>query len=482
MNSNKIDWLKPIVVYGAGGGGKKTVRILLDLKYTVTAFIDSNSDKWDNEIYGIKVYSPEWLKNHACNIIIASIKEPEIEEHLRMEGLADNIVLKEAYIMRFLLEHIDEIKETVGQPIVQNKPQLILSSETGFGCWGVEQYTRTVAEIFTEKDIPVTIFTKKGGCFEEERREKNIVEYEFDSADYFDLIKKEITDIIKRAPCVVQDNWQSYTLIAAIIAKRLFPEQVSVFSMVHNEFQRYRRIAELLEKDIDYISGVSWDIIEKITETGKINPQKLLYKESPIHILPEERFYELDDQKPLRLAYGGRITKEQKRTHLLIPLMERLIEKNINIRLEVVGNGSYCHDLLQESRSRNWGERYRFLGYLKYSEMSDFWKDHDIYLNLSDYEGTSLAMLEAMAAGCVPIVTKVSGTSEYIDNGVNGFLCNLDCVYEMADIIESLEKNRKVLPKLGENAQKRILDKCNREAFYEYWIKNISMFDKGLDH
>ena len=38
-----------------------------------------------------------------------------------------------------------------------------------------------------------------------------------------------------------------------------------------------------------------------------------------------------------------------------------------------------------------------------------FWKDKDVCLSFSDYEGRSISIMEAMANGAVPVVTATSG-------------------------------------------------------------------------
>lgn len=485
MDINRyFDVTKPIAVYGAGSGGKKTAKILMDLQFEIAAFIDGDRNKWGERIFNVEVYSYEWLLNNDCNIVIASVKEAEIEQTLRMMNLDKRIVLKEAYIMNYLMKHMAELKNIFeGQAKFVGEPQFIISSETGLGRWGVEQYTRTVSEIYKERHIPVTIFTKKNGCRKEELQIRNIIEFEFDSANFYKIIKQEILEIINRLPCVVQENWQSYTLFAAIFAKKLFPGQVILLSMIHNEFQRFQRIVEFLSEEIDYIGAVSNDIVNKIKMNGIIDKDKILYKESPIEaVAVQKRFYEIDKRKPLRIAYGGRITKEQKRTHLIVPLMEKLIEKKVNFQLNMVGDGDYRKELQTEAANRKWGEKYQYLGLLENIKMGEFWNGHDIYINLSDYEGASLAMLEAMAVGCVPIVTKVSGTSEYIEHGVNGFLCNLDCVDEVVENIAKIEADRIVLLQMGNKARKTIADKCSKEAFYNYWVENTKILGKKNVH
>jgi len=54
-------------------------------------------------------------------------------------------------------------------------------------------------------------------------------------------------------------------------------------------------------------------------------------------------------------------------------------------------------------------------------QVQKLWQTADVCVLVSEYEGTSVSMLEAMAAGCVPVVTKVSGTADVIQPGINGF-------------------------------------------------------------
>lgn len=475
-----IDTMRSIVIYGAGSGGRKAAKILMDLHYHIIGFVDSNPEKWGGMIYGIEIFSPEWLTDKNCSIVIASVKEEEIRISLENKNLAHFIVEKETYILKFLDEHLDEFRKLLGeQDDSEYRLQFIISSETGLGRWGVEQYTRTVAQIYQEHHIPVTIFTKICNDAKKEKEKRSIVEFDFDAKSYQENLIDTIKEIAKRRPCFIQENWQSFTLFASILAKKLFPGQITILSMIHNEFQRFQRIAELAGDEIDYVSAVSKDIVERLKQSGKIELDKILYKESPIEILPQtERYYEAERENPLRIAYGGRITKEQKRTHLLIPFMEKLIEKKVNFRLDMVGNGDYKEEFLNEVTNRKLDEHFCYLGLLENDKMLAFWQEHDIYINVSAYEGASLAMLEAMSTGCIPVVTEVSGTAEYIENGQNGFVCGVNCVDKMAEKIQRLDDKRELLEKIGENARKKIADKCSREDFFRYWMENIAVLKK----
>ena len=56
------------------------------------------------------------------------------------------------------------------------------------------------------------------------------------------------------------------------------------------------------------------------------------------------------------------------------------------------------------------------------NDVYNLMKTFDIFMLTSDYEGFSLAILEAMACKKKIIVTDVGGNSEQIINGKTGFL------------------------------------------------------------
>jgi glycosyltransferase involved in cell wall biosynthesis len=88
--------------------------------------------------------------------------------------------------------------------------------------------------------------------------------------------------------------------------------------------------------------------------------------------------------------------------------------------------------------------------------MTEVYKRYDVLLLASETEGLSIAMLEAMAHGLVPVVTKVSGAEDLIINAKNGFLCEVGAVKVMAQRILTLSSDRSLLHTMSENAYETI--------------------------
>ncbi len=79
-----------------------------------------------------------------------------------------------------------------------------------------------------------------------------------------------------------------------------------------------------------------------------------------------------------------------------------------------------------------------------------------VYVNSSDYEGISNAMLEAMAIGMPVVCTDcpIGGARAAIDDGINGLLVPLGDAAALADAINRLIDDKTLAQTLGKNASK----------------------------
>jgi glycosyltransferase involved in cell wall biosynthesis len=77
----------------------------------------------------------------------------------------------------------------------------------------------------------------------------------------------------------------------------------------------------------------------------------------------------------------------------------------------------------------------------------------------SHFEGNPKVLLEAMAAGCVVFASNIKNHSEIIDEGVNGFLFELeDGAFrnKILEIIESTKVSSAFLDKVSKSATQKI--------------------------
>jgi glycosyltransferase involved in cell wall biosynthesis len=81
-----------------------------------------------------------------------------------------------------------------------------------------------------------------------------------------------------------------------------------------------------------------------------------------------------------------------------------------------------------------------------------YFKTADLFAISSDYEGTSMAMIEAMAVGCPIVITEVSGTGDILKHKESGLVVPVGDTQAFKEAILYLIENRAQAKTLGENA------------------------------
>ncbi|UCE02077.1 MAG: glycosyltransferase [Candidatus Latescibacterota bacterium] len=123
--------------------------------------------------------------------------------------------------------------------------------------------------------------------------------------------------------------------------------------------------------------------------------------ESPIVILSTRRLEPVYDVETLLHAVG-RVRREKR---------NRLV-------LRLAGSGS-CEQAL---RRVDVEPRAQFLGWLDTPALMQELAAAHVYVSTSLSDSTSVSLLEAMAAGCLPVVSDIDGNREWVRDGENGLL------------------------------------------------------------
>lgn len=96
----------------------------------------------------------------------------------------------------------------------------------------------------------------------------------------------------------------------------------------------------------------------------------------------------------------------------------------------------------------------------------------ELFVLTSNYEGMPNALLEAMCLGLPVISTKVSGATDFIINGVNGILIDLNDAAQLSRAMEKVLLDKKVQYQFGIHAMEIIKD-VSVDEIIPKWIKII---------
>jgi glycosyltransferase involved in cell wall biosynthesis len=104
-------------------------------------------------------------------------------------------------------------------------------------------------------------------------------------------------------------------------------------------------------------------------------------------------------------------------------------------------------------------------------EYADFLASVDIYVSASSYDQFSIAAVEAMGSGLVPVVTKETGMSRYIDDGVNGFVIAHGEVERLAQTLDRLVGDEDLRKTLSSNARSTVTALRWKNIAQEYLVE-----------
>lgn len=137
------------------------------------------------------------------------------------------------------------------------------------------------------------------------------------------------------------------------------------------------------------------------------------------------------------------------------------------IDLLISGVGEEKTLLEQKIKAYNLQSRIKFIGFK--SNLQDYYSQAKIFVMASRVEGYPNALVEALSLGCSVVATDCEfGPSEIVENGVNGFLVQVDDSKELASAIETLIKDDSLRIKFSQNA-KRINKTNSLESIADQW-------------
>ena len=245
----------------------------------------------------------------------------------------------------------------------------------------------------------------------------------------------------------------------------------AVVQILHGDTPLHYRLAEEFAPHVDAFVAVSARIRDELV-------QRLPERADDVHHLPcgvpiPSRRREARDG-PLRLVYTGRLDREKGVQSL--PEIDRLVRaEGVDACWTIVGSGPEDAAL----RGAFAGDpRVRFTGALSSEAVAALLPDHDVFVLPSHAEGLPLSLLEAMAAGLVPVASDLpSGMREVIEPGANGFLAPVGESARFAAAIAALDADRDGLERASRAAANGIrarYDVIDRAAAFFALVRDLS--------
>jgi glycosyltransferase involved in cell wall biosynthesis len=186
--------------------------------------------------------------------------------------------------------------------------------------------------------------------------------------------------------------------------------------------------------------------------------------------------YEIEETEVLLLV-AGRVEAD-KGMHLAVKALPEIVKKRENVKLMIVGKGSYYPNLTKIVSRLSLSHKVILCGYVNNDEMPVYINACDIFLNPTiRFEGFPLIIPEVMACGKPIIASRIGGIPSAIEDGRDGILVEPGNVKSLVDKVIELIDDKSLADKLSGNARRRAEMDFSQERIVEQYL---DVFDTCL--
>lgn len=243
-----------------------------------------------------------------------------------------------------------------------------------------------------------------------------------------------------------------------------FPMDMALrFVQANQLIRQHRKVSQMICVDYNY---VNW--LRAVTTCRSLS-YKVIPNFSDIpHLAGKE------PRDSVRLIYARRF-EEIRGVRLIQDFLPKLLRRYQQLSVTIAGDGSYLEELHKTFDSF---ENVSFVRYAPKDSLA-IHQGHDIAIVPTiGSEGTSLSLLEAMAAGCAVVCSDVGGMSNIILDGYNGRIVPPDsAAFERA--IQALIENPDERRTLAERGRETTAEAFSLERWQRQWREVLNGFDAG---
>lgn len=206
----------------------------------------------------------------------------------------------------------------------------------------------------------------------------------------------------------------------------------------------------------------------------KNKKKAIIYNGISEKFFTKKRIKRNEQDNRTNIIFVGRLSYV-KGIDILIKAFKEVSQKNNNIFLTIVGDGEEKQRLASLTKELNVSDKVNFVG--RQLNVIEWLDNADIFVYPSIWkEGFGISVVEAMARGCIPIVSNKGGLPEVIQDFQNGFL------FEKGSVNDLIQKINIVINLDVQEKSKLILNAMNRSKVFsiENTIKSLNKELKDL--
>jgi len=179
----------------------------------------------------------------------------------------------------------------------------------------------------------------------------------------------------------------------------------------------------------------------------------------------------ISEKRDIDIIFVGRLA-EYKRPDIFLENIMRVVHQLPSVKVKMVGDGplraaleNQAEDLIKTGNVEFYGQR---------RDVPQLLGRSKIIVLTSRWEGVSIAMLEAMALGVIPIVVDVGDLKDFVIVDKTGFLVPGDSLDSIHEKILNVLNDESLWGKLSENSRQLVYERCDRDILSRRWKSIIN--------
>lgn len=237
---------------------------------------------------------------------------------------------------------------------------------------------------------------------------------------------------------------------------------------------------KLMKFAMNFILPYADYMVFQTEEVRKYYPKKVYAKSCVIpNALSDDIILPNRKQIEKKIVAVGRLT-EQKNFSMLINAFYKFSLIHKEYKLIIYGEGPLRKQLEEKVKRLSLSDKVMMPGYI--SNVDEKMSNAAMYVNCSDYEGISNAMLEALALGIPTICTDcpIGGAKAMISNGINGILIPVGNEDELTNSMKKIVEDEEFATRLTNNAIE-IKSTLSIDKIGNKWIQLLEKVNKKRD-
>jgi glycosyltransferase involved in cell wall biosynthesis len=162
------------------------------------------------------------------------------------------------------------------------------------------------------------------------------------------------------------------------------------------------------------------------------------------------------------IIYSNRLHKKLYRVDKIIEAFSLFYtNNNTDWKLVIAATGTETDTLKIKAAELNLEHAIEFVGWIQKEDNEKWYSKAKIWVSIPESDATSISLLEAMACGCIPVVSDLPANREWIQSGLNGIIVNdieSDFISDALklNLTEAINMNKNRIEKDGTKASNRI--------------------------